>query len=96
MRVAFDLSHPYRSTVTVNWRTVNAPGQPGVASSGSDYTAASGRLVYPKGATRQFAEVLIVGDTRVEADEHVLIDLSNPVSATLGAHRGFGIIDDDD
>ena len=98
MRVAFDLSHPYRSTVSVEWRTVDVPHRPDAASSASgDYIAASGRLVFPRGETRQHAEIVMKGDTRVEDDELVVIALANPVNSKVGAHGlGFGIIDDDD
>jgi photosystem II stability/assembly factor-like uncharacterized protein len=97
MRVAFDLSHPYASTVSVDWRTVDVPHRSDVASSASgDYTASSGRLVYPKGATRQYVDIVMKGDTRVEDDELVIIAVTKPVNARLGANLGFGIIADDD
>jgi photosystem II stability/assembly factor-like uncharacterized protein len=99
VRVPFDLSHPYASTVTVGWRTLDVPDNPDIASSGAgDYMAASGTLRFPRGTTRQFAQVVVNGDNVEENDELVVISTSNPINATIGGFwgLGFGAIGDDD
>ena len=99
MRRPFDLSHPYASEVTVQWRTVDVPGNPAFAESAAgDYTAASGTLVFPKGATRQYATVVVNGDSLVEPDEIIDFELANATNATVGDFTGLGqaIIRDDD
>ncbi len=99
MHVSVDLSHPYASEVTVHWRTSDVPGNPAFASAAAgDYVPASGTLVFPKGATREFADVVVKGDALDESDEAVLFGLSNPTNATIGGFwgLGFGIIQDDD
>ena len=65
IRVAFDLSHPQRSTVSVEWRTVDAPRRPDVASSASgDYIATSGQLVFPHAERRDSTPRSSSGATR--------------------------------
>jgi hypothetical protein len=97
MRVAFDLSHPFKTAVSVGWRTVDVANRPDAASSAEgDYLAASGRLVYPAGSTRQYAEITIEGDTRTEADELVAVVLSAPVGMKIAGNLGVGYIGNDD
>ncbi|MGH3479929.1 MAG: WD40/YVTN/BNR-like repeat-containing protein, partial [Nocardioidaceae bacterium] len=63
IRIPFDLTHPYASTVTVNWRTLDVPDNPQLASSAAgDYVAASGTLTFAKGWTRQYVNVVVNGD----------------------------------
>jgi chitinase len=99
LHVRFDLSRPYASTVTVQWQTLDVPGDDRFASaSAGDYEPKSGTLTYPPGTTRGFADIVVNGDARDEADELVLISTSNPTNATLGGYFGlaFGTIQDDD
>jgi hypothetical protein len=99
MRRPFDLSHPYAAEVTVHWRTVDVPGNPAFASSvDGDYAAASGTLVFQRGVTRQYANVVVNGDVLAEPDEVIDFELANATNATIGDSTGLGlaIIRDDD
>jgi photosystem II stability/assembly factor-like uncharacterized protein len=99
IHIPFDLTHPYASTVTVNWRTTDVPGNPIIASSAAgDYVAASGTLTFPKGWTRQYADVVVNGDAVDEQDELIVIALHSPTNASIGGFwgLGFGMITDDD
>ena len=68
----------------------------GTATAGSDYTAASGTLVFAPGQTSKTVDVPILGDTAYEPDESFTLTLSNPVNATLGAATATGAITNDD
>jgi photosystem II stability/assembly factor-like uncharacterized protein len=99
IRVPFDLTHPYASTVTVKWRTLDLPGNPNIALSGAgDYIATSGTLTFPRGWTRQYADVVVNGDGVDESDELIVISLMEPTNASIGGFwgLGFGMIEDDD
>jgi photosystem II stability/assembly factor-like uncharacterized protein len=99
IRIPFDLTHPYASTVTVNWRTLDVPDNPNVASSAAgDYVAASGTLTFQKGWTRQYVNVVVNGDAIDEPDEVIVVSLREPTNASIGGFwgLGFGIITDDD
>jgi len=85
------LSGPSSFTVSVSYATAD-----GTATSGSDYTAASGVLTFTPGTTSQPVAVDVLGDTTIETDETFLVDLSAPTNATLGDAQGTGTIGDDD
>lgn len=57
----------------------------GTASGEQDYTPVSGRLVFPTGQTTAVFTVPVSDDDVFEGDETVLLGLSDPLSATLGA-----------
>jgi hypothetical protein len=98
VRVPFDLSHPYASQVTVDWRTVDQQDPALASAAAGDFPAASGTLVFPRGSTRQFVDVVVNGDTTDEPDEPLVIATSNATNATIGGFFGLGIatIQDDD
>ena len=99
IRIPFDLTHPYRAPVTVNWRTTDVPDNPTVASSAAgDYVAASGTLTFPTGWTRQYVDVVVRGDSVDEPDEVIVVALREPTNASIGGFwgLGFGVITDDD
>jgi photosystem II stability/assembly factor-like uncharacterized protein len=99
IRFPVDLTHPYAATVSVKWRTLEAPGNPNVASSAAgDYVAASGTLTFTRGWTRQYADIVVNGDGVDEADEFIIISLLEPTNASIGGFwgLGFGMIADDD
>lgn len=80
-------------TSTVNFATTN-----GTATSGSDYTSASGTLTFAPGETSKTITVPILGDTAVETNETFTLTLSNPGGgATLGtpSTTTVTILDDD-
>jgi hypothetical protein len=55
----------------------------GSATAGSDYTATSGSLSFAPGVSSQVIAIPILGDTSIELTETFLVNLSNPVGATL-------------
>ncbi|HEX7796105.1 MAG TPA: Calx-beta domain-containing protein, partial [Vicinamibacterales bacterium] len=85
------LSSASNQTVTVNYATAS-----GTASSGSDYTSASGTLTFPAGNTSQPVQVSIIGDTRPETNETFFVNLSGAVGATIARVQGTGTIIDND
>ena len=89
------LSRAYAEPTTVDW----ADAGTGAATSGTDYTALSGgTLVFARYATSRTIDVAVTGDAMDEADETVVLVLSNPsTNAALSASKsGAGVIVDDD
>ena len=79
--------------VTVDWGS----GTGGTATAGTDYTAITGgTLTFAVGTTSQTFAVSVTGDTTDEADETVVVTLSNAVNATIATATGTGTITDDD
>jgi chitinase len=64
--------------VTVNYATAD-----GTAVAKSDYNSASGTLTFQPGQTSKTISVAIKGDRKREADETVLVQLSNAAGATI-------------
>ena len=93
LRFTVSLSRAVEQLVTVGY--ADAGG--GSAASGTDYAAlAAGTLSFTPGATTRAVEVAVRGDAVDETDETVVVALSAPVNATLGASQGTGTIVDDD
>ncbi|GJM39987.1 MAG: hypothetical protein DHS20C20_02690 [Ardenticatenaceae bacterium] len=66
--------------ITVSYATAN-----GTAVAGSDYIAASGTITFGvNDTTPKQINITIVDDTAVESTQTFLLQLSNPISATLG------------
>jgi hypothetical protein len=86
-----NLSAPSGQPVTVNYATAD-----GSATSGNDYTAASGTLTIPAGQTSGTITVLVNGDRVVEPNETFFINLSSPTNATIAGGQGQGTIVDDE
>jgi hypothetical protein len=79
-------------TVTVDYSTADS-----TATAPSDYTAVPLTTVsFAAGETSKTATVLVNGDVLDEADETFLVDLSNPVNATISDNQGVGTITDND
>jgi hypothetical protein len=79
--------------VSVNYTTVG-----GSASSGGDFTAASGVLTWANGVTgSRTIAVPVVNDSDVEGNETFTLTLSNPTGAVLGGNTvaTVTIVDDD-
>lgn len=89
--IGVKLSVAASGPVTVGYATAN-----GTATAGSDYTATSGTLTIPAGATTGAISVPIIDDTAVEGPETFTVTLSNPSGATLGAATATVTITDDD
>jgi hypothetical protein len=88
---AVTLREPARVPVTVAYATA-----PGSATSGVDYTAASGTLSFAVGTTTQFVTVSVAGDSTLESAETFKVNLSAPTNAIIGTATGNGVIRDDD
>ena len=65
------------------------------AASG-DYQPASGTLTFAPGETRKTVTVAVNGDRLAEADEHFVLNLSNPTGAAIADGQGAGTIRDDE
>lgn len=62
----------------------------------NDYVAASGTLTFLPGETTKTVAVTINGDTDVESNERLLLELSSPSNATIADFQGQGTINNDD
>ena len=80
--VTVNVSEPHSNAVTVDYRTAN-----GTATAGSDYNAASGRLIFAKNEMSKTILVPVIGDRLPELDETFFINLQN---AKAGARIGNG------
>jgi len=77
---------------SVSYATAN-----GSASSGSDYTPASGMLTFAIGDTSKAITVSTTNDTVYENNETVLLNLSSPTNgATVSIAQGSGTINNND
>ncbi len=86
------LSTPNPVPITVDYATSN-----GSAVAGSDYTAASGQLTIPTGATSAMIPVSITTDAFAEPNETLTLTLSNASGATsIGDGSATGTIANDD
>jgi hypothetical protein len=88
---AVELSAAAASAVVVSYVSAN-----GTAQSGSDYTAASGKLTFAVGETRKLINISVAGDTTVENDETFSLTLSGLSGATLARATATGTIRNDD
>jgi hypothetical protein len=90
------LSQPVAGPVTYNIATANGPGATG-AQAGTDYVAKSlvGETI-PAGMTSKTFTVTLNGDTTVEPNELVYVNLSNATGATLlDAQANVFVVNDD-
>ena len=76
--------------------SVTVTSQPGSAASNVDFVAGSVVVNIPAGRTSQTVGILVTGDTVVEGAENFVVNLSNPVNATIADGQGVGTITDDD
>lgn len=80
------------STFTVAYATAS-----GTATSGSDFTAATGTLSFGSSVATQTVSVPTTNDGSVESAETVLVNLSSPSGgATITDSQGSGTINDND
>ncbi len=77
------LSAPSGTATTVHYATSD-----GSATAGEDYTAKTGDLTIPPGATNAAVTVAVTGDTTVETNETFSLTLSSPVNAELATPSG--------
>ena len=77
--------------------TVDYVSSDGTATAGADYTAVSGTLTFAAGTTSRTLTVSVTGDTANEANETVIITLSNASAGTaIATASGTGTITDND
>src|SRR5262249_5294928 len=88
---AVSLDSPSASPVTVNFATAD-----GTARAGSDYVATSGILTFALGETSKTVLVQTIDDSLSEPTETFLVNLSNPVGATIADGQGVGTIIDNE
>ncbi|HEX8456242.1 MAG TPA: Calx-beta domain-containing protein [Pyrinomonadaceae bacterium] len=86
----FKLSAATSRAVAADYQTFAS-----TALAGSDFEAASGRLVFAPGTTEQSVNVRIIGDRLDEPDERFFIGLQNPTNAEIGSLLQVTILDDD-
>ena len=84
------------TNVRANAVSVDYTAAGDTATAGSDFTAANGTLSIPAGSLSATIDITILPDNVIEADERLVVTLSNPAGATLGDGTGIGTIVDDD
>ena len=84
------------SPATSRQVTVEYATSGGTATSGTDFTAASGTLTFAANDTSQTVSVSTTDDADDEDDETFTLTLSNPANATLGDATATGTIADED
>ena len=86
------LSATQTGAVTVNYAVTG-----GTATSGADYTIASGTLTFAAGETAKLLPNSIINDSAIESSETVILTLSSPAGANLNANSTHTLtITDDD
>jgi subtilisin family serine protease len=87
------LTAPATENFSVPYATSN-----GTATAGSDYTAASGTLNFLAGETSKTISVDVIGDTSIETNETLYVDLGTPSTnaVQLLTSRATGTIQNDD
>ncbi len=89
--VTFKLSAAQATAVSFKYTTAN-----GTASAGSDYVAKTLTKTFAAGQTTITTVIVINGDTTIEPNETILINLTNPVGATISDPQGVVTISNDD
>ncbi|MCL6501490.1 MAG: DUF4214 domain-containing protein [Pirellulales bacterium] len=85
------LSAPSNAVVTVQFQT-----QSHTAGSFSDFSPASGVVMFQPGQVQQTISVTILDDGLDEDDETFFVSLSSPTNAVLGRSQATGVVVDDD
>jgi hypothetical protein len=80
----------------VDWATTDGVTPGAIANAGPDYVAASGTAVFAPGELSTTLNVTVNGDVNVESDQGFLVNLSNPLNATIADGQGIGMILNDD
>jgi len=92
--IPVNLSFASGSAVTVDY-TVSGGGT--AAGGGTDFTLANGTLTFAAGVTTQNIAVTVINDALDEANETIVVVISNPTNANLGGTttHTYTITDDD-
>ncbi len=91
--IPVSLSSAYAGTVSVDYAVTG-----GSATSGADFTLASGTLLFTPGVSSQNITVSISDDVLFESNETIVVSLTNPTSGSgLGGitSHTYTIVDDD-
>jgi hypothetical protein len=91
-RFTISLSFASTQLVEVDWVATN--GSATLAD--SDFQNANGRASFPPGTTTQVVDVPVVGDLKLEPNETLTVDLSNPLFGVITDAQGQGTIVNDD
>ncbi len=86
------LSSASTETVTVNYATADDTA----TTADKDYVLNSGILSFAPGETSKTIKVLVIGDTKYEADQTFKVNLSSADKAVLGTATAMGTIKNDD
>lgn len=89
--VTIVLSAPSSFPVSVKCTTAD-----GTATAGYDYAPAADTLTFAPGETSRTVSIPVIADVVAEADESVLLNLSNPVNAVIAVPQGQAVIVDED
>ena len=86
------LSAPQAGATSVHYAVTG-----GTAGAGADFTLSAGTLAFAAGETAKMLPNTIIDDTQSEASETIVVSLSNPAGAALGANatHTYTIADDD-
>jgi hypothetical protein len=76
--------------------TVSYAARDVTASTGVDYSAASGQVTFSPGQTSKTLDITVLGDALGEIDEQFWVELTGATHATLATSHGVGTIRDDD
>ena len=85
------LSAVSSDTITIGFATAG-----GTATGNDDYQTVSGTLTFNSGETSKSIGVAVNGDATPEPDETFVVQLSNPVNASIAKAQGTGTIKNDD
>ncbi len=61
-------------------------------TTGGDYTASTGQLIFPPGTTTQPVNIIVNGDPTNESNETFVVNLASPINAVIGDAQGVGTI----
>ncbi len=90
------LSQAYDAPVTVDYATGDASWYGSIATAGTDYQAASGKLTFAPGETTKTIAVNVTSDRLAEYQEYFAVNLSNATNSHLSYGTAIGTIVDDD
>ena len=102
VRVPFDLDAPAATKVSVYWKISGGTATGGTAKNHADYATVSktgirtGNIAIAAKKTEAFVSITVFGDTVLEPDETVFVDVTSVIGATVESSRGTLTIVNDD
>ena len=92
-QISLRLSTNLPANASVNYAVTGGSATGG----GTDFTLAAGTLVFPTNEVNRTINISVVNDTLAEANETIVITLSNPTNAVLDvlSNHTYTIVDDD-